>query len=145
MLRRRSALRWVVALLMVAAHPLVTPAQQEQLFTRQADVIYGRKYGTALTMDVFTPKQNANGSAAILVISGGWSSEHEFPPNSAFAGELLKRLAGLEPRMAITRLPGMLDIYFRARLVPQWIKAGWRHVSKAEPRPPWGNPKYDPI
>jgi acetyl esterase/lipase len=76
---------------MVAAHPLVTPAQQEPSFTRQADVIYGRKYGTALTMDVFTPKQNANGAAAILVVSGGWSSAHEFPPNSAFAGELLKR------------------------------------------------------
>ena len=54
-------------------------------------MIYGRKYGTALTMDVFTPQQKANGAAAILVVSGGWSSAHEFPPDSAFAGELLKR------------------------------------------------------
>jgi acetyl esterase/lipase len=54
-------------------------------------VIYGRKYGTALTMDVFTPKQRANGASAILVVSGGWSSAPEFPPDSAFAGELLKR------------------------------------------------------
>jgi hypothetical protein len=53
------------------------------------------------------------------------------------AGELLKRLAGREPRMAISRLPGMLDMYFRARLVPEWIKAGWRRVRKAEPRPPY--------
>jgi len=91
MLSRRSALGWVVALLMVAAHPLATPAQKAPSFTRQQDVVYGRKYGTALTLDVFTPKKNANGAAAILVVSGGWSSAHEFPPKSAFAGELLKR------------------------------------------------------
>jgi acetyl esterase/lipase len=54
-------------------------------------VIYGRKYGTALTMDVFTPKNRANGAAAILVVSGGWSSAHELPPDSAFVGELMKR------------------------------------------------------
>jgi acetyl esterase/lipase len=76
---------------LVAAEPRVAPAQEGRTFTRQADVIYGRKYGTALTMDVFTPKQNANGAAAILVVSGGWSSAHEFPADSAFAGELLKR------------------------------------------------------
>jgi len=91
MLSRRPALGWAAALLLVAARPLVAPAQEWPSFTRQADVIYGRKYGTALTMDVFTPKKGANGAAAILVVSGGWSSAHEFPPNSAFAGELLKR------------------------------------------------------
>ena len=53
------------------------------------------------------------------------------------AAELLKRLAGLEPRMAISRVPGMLDIYFRARLVPRWAKACWRRISRAEPRPPY--------
>src|SRR5262249_37941379 len=87
----RPAFGWAVALLLVAAEPRVAPAQAGPTFTRQADVIYGRKYGTALTMDVFTPKKNANGAAAILVVSGGWSSAHEFPPNSAFVGELLKR------------------------------------------------------
>src|SRR5262245_11222088 len=87
----RPAFGWAVALLLVAAEPRVAPAQAAPTFTRQADVIYGRKYGTALTMDVFTPKKNANGAAAILVVSGGWSSAHQLPPNSAFAGELLKR------------------------------------------------------
>ena len=38
-------------------------ARAEESFTRQQDVIYGRKFGTALTMDVFTPKKNANGAA----------------------------------------------------------------------------------
>ena len=87
---RRRAFGWAVALLLVAAEPRVAPAQEGRAFTRQADVIYGRKYGTALTMDVFMPKK-ANGAAAILVVSGGWSSAHEFPADSAFAGELLKR------------------------------------------------------
>jgi acetyl esterase/lipase len=57
-------------------------------FTRAADepatyvrkeVIYGRKFGTALTMDVFTPKDTkaANGAGVIFVVSGGWFSGHE--------------------------------------------------------------------
>src|SRR5262245_42524013 len=87
----RPAFGSAVAMLLVAAEPRVALAQAGPPFTRQADVIYGRKHGTALTMDVFTPKKNANGAAAILVVSGGWSSAHEFPPNSAFVGELLKR------------------------------------------------------
>jgi acetyl esterase/lipase len=52
-------------------------AAQEPSSTRQADVIYGRKFGTALTMDVFTPKSGANGAAIVLVVSGGFFSSHE--------------------------------------------------------------------
>ena len=40
-------------------------------------MIYGRKFGMALTMDVFTPKENANGAAVIWTVSGGWFSTHE--------------------------------------------------------------------
>jgi acetyl esterase/lipase len=43
---------------------------------RTEDVIYGRKYGTALTMDVLTP-QKSNGIGVVLVVSGGWFSAHE--------------------------------------------------------------------
>jgi acetyl esterase/lipase len=46
-------------------------------YTRTEDVIYGRKFGTALTLDVFAPKSNANGAAVIWVISGGWFSAHD--------------------------------------------------------------------
>jgi acetyl esterase/lipase len=45
-------------------------------FTRVPDVVYGRKDGTALTMDVFIPKKDANGAAVIWVVSGGWFSSH---------------------------------------------------------------------
>jgi acetyl esterase/lipase len=45
--------------------------------TRIPDVIYGRKFGMALTMDVFVPKTDANGAAIILVVSGGWVSDND--------------------------------------------------------------------
>lgn len=41
------------------------------------DVIYGRKDGMALTMDVFLPRHNANGAGIVWVVSGGWFSAHE--------------------------------------------------------------------
>src|SRR5215467_13265670 len=91
MLHRGLALESAVVLLMVAAHPLFAPGREVPSFTRQEDVIYARKHGTALTMDVFTPKKNANGAAAILVVSGGWSSARKFPAKFVFVDELLTR------------------------------------------------------
>jgi acetyl esterase/lipase len=44
-------------------------------YTR-TEVIYGRTYSTALTMDVFAPKANTNGLAIVLFISEGWYSDH---------------------------------------------------------------------
>jgi acetyl esterase/lipase len=62
--------------------------------TRTRDVIYGRKLGMALTLDVFTPETGANGAAVILVVSGGWVSDNQ-PLNTAllgpFVSEPLKR------------------------------------------------------
>src|SRR5262245_20257048 len=46
-------------------------------FDRKTDVVYGRKFGMALTMDVFTPRVNANGAAIVWIVSGGWFSAHE--------------------------------------------------------------------
>jgi acetyl esterase/lipase len=46
-------------------------------FNRKEDVIYGRKDGTALTMDVFTPKKDSKGIGVIIVVSGGFVSRHE--------------------------------------------------------------------
>ncbi len=66
-----------VAILAVSVAAIAATARAEESFTRQQDVIYGRKFGTALTMDVFTPKANANGAALILCISGGWISDHD--------------------------------------------------------------------
>jgi acetyl esterase/lipase len=44
---------------------------------RTSDVIYGKKIGVALTMDVFQPRENANGAAVIFVVSGGWVSDNQ--------------------------------------------------------------------
>jgi dienelactone hydrolase len=56
--------------------PFPTSAE-EPPFNRKEDVIYGRKYGTALTMDVFTPKKDAKGIGVVFVVSGGFFSSHE--------------------------------------------------------------------
>jgi hypothetical protein len=65
------------------------PAAESGDFTRREDVIYGRKGGMALAMDVLTPKK-ANGAAVVWVISGGFFSAHE-AINPVFVAELLKR------------------------------------------------------
>lgn len=47
-------------------------------FVRTGDVVYGRKHGTALTFDVFQPRENAKRVGVVLVVSGGWFSAHQF-------------------------------------------------------------------
>ncbi len=49
----------------------------EPAYDRKEDVIYGRKFGTALTMDVFTPRKDTKGIGVVLVVSGGFFSSHE--------------------------------------------------------------------
>jgi acetyl esterase/lipase len=58
----------------------VAPLRAEEpadLATVAEDVPYGHKFGVALTMDVFTPKKNANGAAIVVVMSGGWVSSRD--------------------------------------------------------------------
>lgn len=55
---------------------LASTAQTPASFKRTEDVIYGRKFGTALTLDVFQPEK-PNGFGIIFVVSGGWFSGHE--------------------------------------------------------------------
>jgi acetyl esterase/lipase len=68
---------WLLAGLMILGLAGVVDAADEPAYTRQEDVIYGRKWGMALTLDVFTPKQGANGAGIIYVVSGGWFSSHD--------------------------------------------------------------------
>jgi acetyl esterase/lipase len=51
--------------------------KQGEYYSRIEDVIYGRKYGTALTLDVIKPKKNSNGLGIIAIISGGYFSGHD--------------------------------------------------------------------
>ena len=50
-------------------------AADEPNYVRR-EVIYGRKYGTVLTLDTLIPKKDANGAGVIVVVSGGWYSDH---------------------------------------------------------------------
>jgi acetyl esterase/lipase len=84
---------------------------------RTRDVIYGRRDGLALTMDVFTPAGKANGAALVLVVSAGFrSSPESIAP--VFHSEFLKRgytifhvVPGSAPRYTV---PEMHDDVCRA-------------------------------
>src|SRR3954462_4657936 len=82
-------------------------AADEPPYTRTEDVIYGRKYGTALTLAVFKPRREAHGLGAILVVRGGWISAHEailvgaITPLVARGYTVFAVVHGSQPRYAI--------------------------------------------
>lgn len=72
--------------------PTISLSADEPTFTRKVDVVYGRKFGSALTLDVFTPKKDANGLGIVWVVSGGWFSSHDaISPEPPFVKPLLDR------------------------------------------------------
>jgi acetyl esterase/lipase len=73
---KRAHLSLLTGLVLLLAGAVPTWAADESDVKRTPDVIYGRKFGTALTMDVFQPKK-ANGAAVVFAVSGGWYSAHE--------------------------------------------------------------------
>ena len=82
----------------------------------RTEIIYGRKFGTALTFDLFKPA-TANGNGVIAVISGGWFSSHD-AINPAFFTPFLERgytvfavVHGSQPRFII---PEVVDDMHRA-------------------------------
>ena len=75
--KRRRVAAVVFAAVWGSAFGAAAIAADSPDFDRVSDVVYGRKFGVALTMDVFKPKKNANGLGLIDVISGGWYSGHE--------------------------------------------------------------------
>lgn len=48
------------------------------------DVVYGHKLGLAMTCDVFTPTENANGAAVLFMVSGGWYSNWAPPEQTQY-------------------------------------------------------------
>ena len=69
--------RLLVPSLLTLIAASVAPAAEPAAVTRTQDVIYGRKHGTALTLDVIRPTANGNGRGIIWVVSGGWFSSHD--------------------------------------------------------------------
>jgi acetyl esterase/lipase len=68
-------------LILVALSPLALfsaiPDQASAGFERTEDVIYGRKFGVALTLDVLRPTKTDNHRGIISLVSGGWLSRHD--------------------------------------------------------------------
>jgi acetyl esterase/lipase len=92
-------------------------AQEAPDYLRTRDVIYGRKAGLALTMDVFAPKKEPNGNGIIFVVSGGWFSRPD-RIQPLFLLEFLRRgytvfavVHGSQPKFTI---PEILEDMHRA-------------------------------
>jgi acetyl esterase/lipase len=130
MSRPRTALLTLSAFLILAAPAAQSAAGGDAApFTRKEDVVYGRKFGTALTMDVFTPNANANGAGAIVVVSGGWLSSHEGIAFTIplFVDELVKRgyvvfavVHGSQPKFTIPEI--IQDMHRAVRFIRHHAK-----------------------
>jgi acetyl esterase/lipase len=113
--------RYLSALLVAVVVAPVAPAQPLPAnFTRVEDVIYGRKDGIALTMDVFTPTAKPNGRGVIVCISMNFQSSKDmlkhFHPRTT--SEFLSRgyvvfavVHGSQPKFTV---PEIVDDIHRA-------------------------------
>ena len=70
----RKLLSPLLACLVILSALSAIRADDAPIYTRTRDVIYGRKDGLALTMDVIAPKEKPNGLGIVYVVSGGWRS-----------------------------------------------------------------------
>jgi acetyl esterase/lipase len=115
---RSAVAQWLCGLVLVAGAATLVAAADKPEYDRKEDVIYGRKFGTALTLDVFTPKENTNGIGIVWAVSGGWFSDHNLAGNTFFTNELLRRgytvfavVHGSQPKYTI---PEILEDMHRA-------------------------------
>jgi len=113
-----ALLSLIVATTALAQQPAAAPPIT---FTRTQDVIYGRKHALALTMDVLTPKENANGGGVIWCLSGGSYSSKDFV-NMGFGKTLLDRgytvfavVHGSQPKFTIPEILG--DMHRSVRFI----------------------------
>ena len=109
-----------IGLLIFLAEAASAQAPAQTDFKRIEDVVYGRKFGTALTLDVFRPDK-ANGCAVLFMVSGGFFSSHD-AINPPFYHALLERgytvfavVHGSQPRFFIPEIEQ--DIHRAVRFV----------------------------
>ena len=95
-------------------------AQPKAEYKRTEDVIYGRKYGTALTFDVFQPNE-PNGKGVLFMVSGGFFSSHEainpksYQPLLEHGYTVFAVVHGSQPKFVITEIEN--DIHRAVRFV----------------------------
>ena len=99
---------------------LTAMAQTNSAFSRTEDVIYGRKVGMALTLDVFQPA-SPNGAGILCLVSSGFGSSHE-AINPKYFTNLLSRgytvfavVHGSAPKFSVPEIER--DIHRAARFV----------------------------
>lgn len=111
--------RWLLFALAFALN-LASAFAQDNPVKRTEDVIYGRKFGVALTLDVFQPAK-PNGCAIIYMVSGGWFSAKE-AVNQRFYDAFLARgytvfavVHGSQPKFTVPEITQ--DIHRAVRFV----------------------------
>jgi acetyl esterase/lipase len=111
-----ARLAWIVCLALTTPIPAALGGQTFQ----RSEVIYGRKFGTALTLDVFRPEQ-PNGCSLLFMVSGGFFSSHE-AINVTFLKPFLDRgytvfavVHGSQPKFTIPEI--VQDIHRAVRYV----------------------------
>jgi len=96
-------------------------AESVPAYTRIRDVIYGRKAGLALTMDVIAPKEKANGLGIIFVVSGGWRSHpgairpEMFTPFLRHGYTVFAVVHGTQPKFTVPEI--LSDIHRAVRFI----------------------------
>jgi len=113
---------WAACLLAFVFVPTVFAADPPPV--RRTEVIYGRKFGTALTLDVIKPA-DPNGYGLIFMVSGGFFSSHEALDGALKSGlltALLERgytifavVHGSQPRFVIPEIEE--DVHRAVRFV----------------------------
>jgi acetyl esterase/lipase len=63
-------------MLLLSSRPVL--AQTDESVRRIEDVVYGRKFGMALTLDLFQPAK-PNGCGLLFLVNGGWLSSKSTP------------------------------------------------------------------
>jgi acetyl esterase/lipase len=76
-------MKWMIrSLLIITVAACAAPAYGVEGVEIIPDVVYGHKHGMALTFDVYKPKQQANGTGILFIVSGGWYSRWRPPEQS---------------------------------------------------------------
>ena len=112
--------RFALLILLAALLSLGVGARAQEDTGRVRDVIYGRKSGVALTMDVFKPAK-PNGIGVIVIISGAWVSDHDGirPEVSKFFTDrgqtVFQVVHGSQPKFTLRDI--VLDIHRAVRFI----------------------------
>ena len=113
------SLLWACWLALLTAD--LVHAEDVSPYLRTRDVIYGRKAGLALTMDVIAPKDNPNSLGIIFVVSGGWRSHPDairpdmYAPFLQHGYTVFAVVHGTQPKFTIPEI--LEDIHRAVRFI----------------------------